>query len=70
MAEYLRFARTAFVALAIPFIVLVVDHVFLRVIGAVVSGSPDFTAYMATLSGIAAIVGITRAVRVRRPASA
>ena len=61
MAEYVRFARTAFVALAIPFIVLVIDQVFLHVIGAlgaVVSGSPDFTAYMATLSGVAAIVGL------------
>ena len=61
MAEYVRFARTAFVALAIPFVVLVIDQVFLHVVGAlgaVVSGSADFTAYMASLSGLTATVGL------------
>lgn len=61
MAEYVRFARTLAVALAIPFIVLVVNQVFLHTIGAlgaIVSGSPDFTVYMAGLAGVAAVAGI------------
>jgi len=49
MAEYTRFAKKAWVALAIPFIVLIVAQWFLQVVGAmggVVSGTPDFTTYM------------------------
>ncbi len=49
MAEYTRFARRAWVALAIPFIVLIIAQWFLQVVGAIggiVSGSPDFTTYM------------------------
>lgn len=61
MAEYVRFARSFWIAMAIPFVVLVVDQLFLHLVGAlgaVGSGTPDFTAYMATLSGFAAIFGL------------
>ncbi|MEM8983710.1 MAG: cytosine permease [Pseudomonadota bacterium] len=49
MAEYTRFARKAWVAIAIPFIVLIVSQWFLQLIGAmggVVSGTYEFTTYM------------------------
>ncbi len=61
MAEYVRFARSFWIAMGIPFVVLVVDQLFLHLVGAlgaVGSGTPDFTAYMATLSGFAAIFGL------------
>ena len=67
MAEYVRFSRSAFIALAIPFVVLVIDQLFLHLVGAlggIVSGSADFTAYMGSLSGAAALfalVGMTLA---------
>jgi cytosine permease len=67
MAEYTRFSRRGIVALAIAFIVLFVDQIFLQVVGAlgaVVSGSADFTTYMRSLSGAAALfalVGMTLA---------
>lgn len=49
MAEYTRFAKTWWVALAIPFIVLIISQYFLQVIGAMgatASGEADFTKYM------------------------
>jgi len=49
MAEYTRFAKKAWVALAIPFIVMIIAQWFLQVVGAlggVVSGSADFTTYL------------------------
>ena len=49
MPEYTRFARRGWVAVAIPFIVLMVSQWFLQVVGAlgaIVSGTPDFTTYM------------------------
>lgn len=49
MAEYARFAKKTWVAIAIPFIVMIVSQWFLQVIGAmgaVVSGSADFTTYL------------------------
>lgn len=49
MAEYTRFARKLWVALAIPFIVMIVAQWFLQIVGAMgslVSGSADFTTYM------------------------
>lgn len=55
MPEYTRFAKSAWVAIAIPFIVLIVAQFFLQLVGAmggVVSGSADFTAYMRT-AGVA-----------------
>lgn len=67
MAEYVRFARSLAVAIAIPFVVLVADQTFLHLVGslgAVVSGSPDFTAYMGSLGGwvgLFALVGMTLA---------
>lgn len=67
MAEYTRFSRRGAVALAIAFVVLFVDQMFLQVVGAlgaVVSGSADFTTYLRSLSGAAALfalVGMTLA---------
>ncbi|MDG2319288.1 MAG: cytosine permease [Rhodospirillaceae bacterium] len=49
MAEYTRFAKKAWVALAIPFIVMIIAQWFLQIVGAlggVVSGSADFTTYL------------------------
>jgi purine-cytosine permease-like protein len=49
MAEYTRFAKKACVALAIPFIVMIIAQWFLQIVGAlggVVSGSADFTTYL------------------------
>lgn len=67
MAEYVRFSRSLATALAIPFVVLVVDQLFLHIVGSlgsIVSGSADFTAYMRSIGGIAgglALVGMTLA---------
>ncbi len=67
MAEYVRFSRSMFTAIAIPFVVLVIDQWFLHTVGAlgsVVSGSADFTAYMTSIGGwigIFAIIGMTLA---------
>jgi cytosine permease len=67
MAEYVRFSRSAFIAIAIPFVVLVVDQLFLHLVGslgAVVSGTADFTAYMTSIGGwvgLFALVGMTLA---------
>ncbi len=61
MAEYTRFAKRAWVAIAIPFIVLVVAQIFLQVIGAmggIVSGSFDFSAYLRTAGPVIAAVGL------------
>jgi cytosine permease len=61
MAEYVRFSRSFAVAMAIPFVVLFVDQVFLHLVGAlgaIVSGNADFTAYMMSLSGLTAFFGI------------
>jgi len=49
MPEYTRFARKAWVAIAIPFIVMIIAQWFLQVVGAlggVVSGTFDFTTYL------------------------
>ncbi|MDX2143589.1 MAG: cytosine permease [Rhodospirillaceae bacterium] len=49
MPEYTRFAKSAWVAIAIPFIVLIISQFFLQIIGslgATASGSADFTEYM------------------------
>ncbi len=61
MSEYTRFARSAWVAIAIPFIVLVVTQIFLQVIGAmggIVSGSFDFSAYLRTAGPVIAFIGL------------
>jgi cytosine permease len=49
MPEYTRFARKAWVAIAIPFIVMIIAQWFLQVVGAlggIVSGTFDFTVYL------------------------
>lgn len=67
MCEYARFSRTGAAAISIAFLVLVVDQFFLQIVGAlgaVVSGSADFTVYMTSLSGLAAVlafIGMTLA---------
>ena len=49
MPEYTRFAKKAWVAIAIPFIVMIIAQWFLQIIGSaggIVSGQFDFTSYM------------------------
>ena len=49
MPEYTRFAKNAWVALTIPFIVMIIAQWFLQIIGSaggIVSGQYDFTTYM------------------------
>ncbi|MFT4655001.1 MAG: cytosine permease [Patiriisocius sp.] len=49
MAEYTRFAKKAWVALAIPFVVLIISQWFLQIIGSmggIVSDTYEFTTYM------------------------
>ncbi len=61
MAEYARFAKKAWVAIAIPFIVMIVAQWFLQIIGAmgaVVSGSADFTTYLLNQGFFVAGLGI------------
>ena len=61
MAEYTRFAKRAWVALAIPFIVLMVSQWFLQIVGAlgsVVSGSADFTTYLLQQGMIVGGIGV------------
>jgi len=61
MAEYTRFARSAWVAIAIPFVVLVVTQIFLQIIGAmggIVSGNFDFSAYLRTAGPLIALLGL------------
>ena len=61
MAEYARFARKAWVAIAIPFIVLIIAQWFLQIVGAfggVVSGTFDFTQYLRAEGTFIMYVGI------------
>ena len=61
MAEYTRFARNAWVALAIPFIVLIVSQWFLQIIGSmggIVSGTYEFTTYMLQQGAIVGGLGL------------
>ncbi|MEQ8516776.1 MAG: cytosine permease [Chromatocurvus sp.] len=61
MAEYTRFARRVWVALAIPFIVLMISQWFLQIVGAlggVVSGSADFTTYLLQQGMIVGGIGV------------
>lgn len=61
MAEYTRFARQAWVAIAIPFIVLIVAQWILQFVGAmggVVSGNFDFTVYMRSVGPVIALFGL------------
>lgn len=61
MPEYTRFAKRAWVAIAIPFIVLMVAQWFLQIIGAmggVVSGTYDFTTYMLAQGVLVGALGV------------
>lgn len=61
MPEYTRFARKAWVAIAIPFIVMIIAQWFLQVVGAlggVVSGTFDFTTYLREQGAIIAFIGV------------
>jgi cytosine permease len=61
MPEYTRFARSAWVAIAIPFIVLIVAQFVLQLVGAmggVVSGNADFTGYMRTAGPAISLFGL------------
>lgn len=61
MAEYSRFARKAWVAIAIPFIVLIIAQWFLQIVGAfggVVSGTFDFTQYLRSEGAFIMYAGI------------
>lgn len=61
MPEYTRFAKKAWVAIAIPFIVMIISQWFLQIIGAmggVVSGSYDFTTYMLAQGAIIGGIGV------------
>jgi cytosine permease len=61
MSDYTRFAKRAWVALAIPFIVLIVAQWFLQVIGSmggIVSGSFDFTTYLLKQGMIVGGIGL------------
>jgi len=61
MPEYTRFARKAWVAIAIPFIVLMISQWFLQGIGAlggVVSGTHDFTTYLLAQGMVVGGIGL------------
>ena len=61
MPEYSRFAKKAWVAIAIPFIVMMLAQWFLQIIGAmggVVSGTYDFTTYMLAQGAVIGAIGV------------
>ncbi|MFK7886560.1 MAG: cytosine permease [Gammaproteobacteria bacterium] len=61
MPEYTRFAKKAWVAIAIPFIVLMVAQWFLQIVGAmggIVSGTHDFTTYMLAQGAVVGGIGV------------
>lgn len=61
MPEYTRFAKNAWVALAIPFIVMIIAQWFLQIIGSaggIVSGQYDFTTYMRLQGVFVAALGL------------
>ncbi|MFK7831365.1 MAG: cytosine permease [Congregibacter sp.] len=61
MPEYTRFAKNAWVAIAIPFIVLMVSQWFLQIIGAmggIVAGTHDFTTYMLAQGAFIGGIGV------------
>ena len=62
MAEYTRFAKRAWVAIAIPFIVLIIAQWFLQIVGAmgsvVYGGDGDFTSYLREQAGWIAMLGV------------
>jgi len=61
MPEYSRFAKKGWVAITIPFIVMIIAQWFLQIIGAmggIVSGSFDFTTYMLAQGAIVGMIGV------------
>ncbi len=61
MADYTRFARKAWVSLAIPFVVLIISQWFLQIIGAmggIVSGTYEFTTYMLEQGAVIGVLGV------------
>jgi len=61
MADYTRFARKAWVALAIPFVVLIISQWFLQIIGSmggIVSGTYEFTSYMLEQGPVVGLLGV------------
>ena len=61
MPEYTRFAKKAWVAIAIPFIVMIIAQWFLQIIGSaggIVSGQFDFTTYMRLQGVFIAALGL------------
>lgn len=61
MPEYTRFAKKAWVAIAIPFIVMIISQWFLQILGAmggVVSGTYDFTTYMLAQGAVIGGIGV------------
>lgn len=61
MADYTRFARKAWVALAIPFVVLIISQWFLQIIGSmggIVSGTYEFTTYMLAQGPVVGMFGL------------
>lgn len=61
MPEYTRFAKKAWVAIAIPFIVMILAQWFLQIIGAmggIVSGTYDFTTYMLAQGAVIGAIGV------------
>ncbi|WP_394729962.1 cytosine permease [Altererythrobacter sp. GH1-8] len=61
MPEYSRFAKKAWVAIAIPFIVLILSQWFLQIVGAmggIVSGTHDFTTYMLAQGAVIGGIGV------------
>lgn len=61
MPEYTRFARKGWVAVAIPFIVLIVSQWFLQVVGAlggIVAGTYDFTTYLLAQGMVVGGIGL------------
>jgi len=62
MPEYTRFARKAWVAIAIPFIVMIIAQWFLQIVGSlggIVSGTFDFTVYLRDQGTFIMFAGIT-----------
>lgn len=61
MADYTRFAKKAWVAIAIPFVVLIISQWFLQIIGSmggIVSGTYEFTTYMLEQGAVIGLLGV------------
>ncbi len=61
MADFTRFTKKAWVAVAIPFVVLIISQWFLQIIGSmggIVSGTYEFTTYMLEQGPIIGIIGL------------